>query len=60
MCRRLAVACTVEGVETAAQRDSVIDLGCDSAQGYVFGKPMSASDVKTYLATHLNEAHALD
>ncbi len=28
-----------EGVETRAQRDRLIALGCDEAQGYFFGKP---------------------
>ncbi|MGI9437676.1 MAG: putative bifunctional diguanylate cyclase/phosphodiesterase [Geminicoccaceae bacterium] len=28
-----------EGVETAAQRDRLVALGCDQAQGYLYGKP---------------------
>lgn len=28
-----------EGVETEAQRDRLIALGCDQAQGYLYGKP---------------------
>jgi diguanylate cyclase (GGDEF)-like protein len=57
MCRRLAVACTVEGVETAAQRDAVMNLGCGSAQGYLFGKPKSARDAAAYLALPPNDTH---
>ena len=29
-----------EGVETEAQRDRLIALGCEEAQGYLFGKPV--------------------
>jgi diguanylate cyclase len=32
-----------EGVETEAQRDVLVALGCDELQGYLFAKPMSAT-----------------
>jgi EAL domain-containing protein (putative c-di-GMP-specific phosphodiesterase class I) len=32
-----------EGVETEAQRDELVRLGCDELQGYLFAKPMSAT-----------------
>jgi diguanylate cyclase len=31
-----------EGVESEAQRDHAVQLGCDELQGYMFAKPMSA------------------
>ncbi|WP_437882081.1 putative bifunctional diguanylate cyclase/phosphodiesterase [Pseudomonas sp. LRF_L74] len=31
-----------EGVETSGQRDFLTDLGCDSLQGFLLGKPMPA------------------
>ncbi|WP_395702765.1 putative bifunctional diguanylate cyclase/phosphodiesterase [Aquabacterium sp.] len=31
-----------EGVETEAQRDALVHIGCDELQGYLFAKPMSA------------------
>ncbi len=37
-----------EGVETAAQRNILIDLGCESFQGYYFAKPMSAADFSNW------------
>ncbi|MDH5339042.1 MAG: bifunctional diguanylate cyclase/phosphodiesterase [Rubrivivax sp.] len=31
-----------EGVETAAQRDLLVGMGCDELQGFMFARPMSA------------------
>ena len=35
---------TAEGVETAAQRETLIRLNCDCLQGYYFSKPVPAAD----------------
>ena len=39
MSQALGFKTIAEGVETEAQRQKLIDLGCDEAQGYLFGKP---------------------
>ena len=39
-----------EGVETAAQRQILVELGCDLCQGFHFGRPMGADVVGTMLA----------
>jgi diguanylate cyclase (GGDEF)-like protein len=36
---RLNMKITAEGVETAAQAQLLSDLGCDTLQGYLFGRP---------------------
>jgi diguanylate cyclase (GGDEF)-like protein len=42
MARTLGLRVVAEGVETTAQRDLLLQLGCDELQGYLFAKPMSA------------------
>jgi diguanylate cyclase (GGDEF)-like protein len=38
----LGITVVAEGVETAKQRQKLVELGCDSCQGYFFARPMSA------------------
>jgi EAL domain-containing protein (putative c-di-GMP-specific phosphodiesterase class I)/ActR/RegA family two-component response regulator len=49
MCRELNIAVIAEGVETADERDTLIDVGCDLLQGYFFGRPGRALPVPTFL-----------
>jgi len=39
LCDDLGIAAVGEGVETAAERDTLLGLGCDLLQGYLFGRP---------------------
>jgi diguanylate cyclase (GGDEF)-like protein len=50
LCADLGVGCGVEGVETEKQRALLHDLGCRWMQGYLFGKPVSLTDLPTLLA----------
>jgi EAL domain-containing protein (putative c-di-GMP-specific phosphodiesterase class I) len=43
-----------EGVETQAQADFLLSEGCNSAQGYLFGRPMSAADLERHGAAQVN------
>lgn len=44
MARSLGIAVTAEGIETQAQQTWMQHLGCDSAQGYLFSRPIPADD----------------
>ena len=39
-----------EGVETNAQRDLLVDMGCDELQGYLFAKPMTPQSLALWAA----------
>ncbi|MBW2454815.1 MAG: EAL domain-containing protein [Deltaproteobacteria bacterium] len=39
LCRDMGIEVVGEGVETAAERDMLVHLGCDLLQGYCFAKP---------------------
>jgi len=43
--RALGMSVTAEGVETAIQRDFLKALGCDNAQGYLFGRPIPFDEI---------------
>jgi diguanylate cyclase (GGDEF)-like protein len=42
MAHALGMTATAEGVETEAQREELIAIGCDAAQGYLFARPSTA------------------
>jgi EAL domain-containing protein (putative c-di-GMP-specific phosphodiesterase class I) len=42
MAHRLELRVVAEGVETDAQRDLLVRMGCDELQGYLFAMPMSS------------------
>jgi len=39
LCRDMGMTIVVEGVETAAEREALVALGCDLLQGYHFARP---------------------
>ncbi|MCE7890013.1 MAG: EAL domain-containing protein [Sorangiineae bacterium PRO1] len=39
LCRDMGMLVVAEGVETPAERDALVELGCDLLQGYFFAKP---------------------
>jgi diguanylate cyclase (GGDEF)-like protein len=52
----LGMAVVAEGVETVEQRRELDVLRCDSYQGYLFARPMSAEELSAWLAGPLQPA----
>lgn len=50
----LGLTVLAEGVETLAQRDYLAQLGCDDGQGYLFARPMDATEFADYLVHDSN------
>ncbi|MDH3295097.1 MAG: EAL domain-containing protein, partial [Acidimicrobiia bacterium] len=49
--RTLGLLIVAEGVETEAQRRRIAELGCDMAQGFLFGRPMGRVELLALLNT---------
>ena len=49
LAHRLGMTVVAEGVETAEQHQQLLELGCDSCQGYYFARPMSVDALDTLL-----------
>ena len=54
--RALGMTTTAEGVETEAQKEYLAALGCDQAQGYLFGAPVPVELVPDIIAAWSAEA----
>jgi EAL domain-containing protein (putative c-di-GMP-specific phosphodiesterase class I) len=49
LARAFGLQTTAEGIETVDQRDAITALGVDHGQGYLFSKPVPASDITSTL-----------
>jgi diguanylate cyclase (GGDEF)-like protein len=56
--KTLFLTVTAEGVETSAQAQSLSTAGCDQVQGYLFGRPMSATSASTLVQNGRDNALA--
>ena len=44
MCKKMGMSVICEGVETSQQASNLLKLGCRSAQGYLYDKPLPVND----------------
>jgi len=45
----LGLRTIAEGIETAAQREALLALGCEQGQGYHFARPLAAEAITAWL-----------
>ena len=50
LAQALGLSIIAEGVETLAQRDKLLELGCHRFQGYLYGRPMPAEEFEDMVA----------
>jgi EAL domain-containing protein (putative c-di-GMP-specific phosphodiesterase class I) len=50
------VPITAEGVESEQIRNALADYGCSEAQGWLFGRAISAEAVRSFLASAERDA----
>ena len=50
ICKSKNIKIIAEGIETCGQAKILKDSGCDQAQGYLFGRPMSSNQFEDYLS----------
>ena len=48
----LGLTVTAEGIETEAQAEALLNLGCDIGQGYLYSRPMPAGMIADFIARH--------
>ncbi|WP_326858085.1 bifunctional diguanylate cyclase/phosphodiesterase [Noviherbaspirillum sp.] len=44
MAHKLGLKVIAEGIETSAQRDLLVEMGCDFGQGFLFSRPLGAEE----------------
>ena len=54
----LGLAVIAEGVETAAQRDFLFDLGCRAYQGYLFSRPVAIHEFDRFVASQMHASES--
>ena len=59
LAKQLDCETVAEGIETAEQYAFLREVGCDVAQGYLFGKPMAAASFEGWRANLMDDTAAM-
>ncbi len=51
MAKTLGLETIAEGIETKAQSEALLAMGCTQAQGYYYGRPLSAEQFAKHWLT---------
>ncbi len=54
LAHKLSFNVVAEGVETEAQHDAVVRMGCNHMQGYLFSKPLTEADLYSFYKKQLS------
>ena len=54
MAKRLDIGIVAEGVETASQKDILIQMGCDWLQGYYYARPLAPEAFARFISDKRN------
>jgi EAL domain-containing protein (putative c-di-GMP-specific phosphodiesterase class I) len=60
LAKLLSLRTIAEGVEDTHQQQQLRDLGCDSAQGFLFGRPMTVAEIDVVLSSGVLPGHHVD
>jgi diguanylate cyclase (GGDEF)-like protein len=52
--RSLGMRTVAEGIETVGQADILAELACDKGQGYLYARPLPATDARAWIAARLS------
>ena len=56
LAQNLDIEVIAEGIEARAQSDYLVKVGCPYAQGFAYAKPMSADDLRTFMAEGVRDS----
>jgi len=52
LAKQLGLETIAEGIETEAQREKLLSLGCGDGQGYFFAKPLPCEQFEAFLKSY--------